>query len=112
MKFNSDKYNGFIVKSKSGSIITFSCDARGIYVKDPRPNEECCHNMVEGFTDKEVERAKQCQKFLHDLDVPSYSDLKSTTRMNLIKNNPVITEDVKLAEDVFGKDVSVLKGTL
>ena len=30
--------------------------------------------------------------------------------MHLIKNNPAITEDMKLAEDVFGKDVSVLKG--
>ena len=63
VKFDSKKYNGFIVTSKSGSLMTFTCDDRGIYVKDPRPNEESCQNMVEGFTDREVKRKKNAGSY-------------------------------------------------
>ena len=88
----------------------FTCDERGLYVKDKKPQVDWCMVMVEEFTDRQVERAQQCRKLLHDLDAPSYADLGRAIQMNLIKNNPVIFQDIKLAEDVFGKDISVLKG--
>ena len=67
-------------------------------------------NRVEGYTRREVLRAKRCRKLLHDLSAPSYADINKMIRMNLIKNCPVGCADVKLAQEIFGKDVAVLKG--
>ena len=41
---------------------------------------------------------------------PTTTDLKSMLRMNLIKNSEITSEDVNLAEKVFGPDVGALKG--
>ena len=65
---------------------------------------------VEGFTQREVERAKKCHKLLHDLPAPSCAGLKKLLRMNIINNCPVLHEDVELAMKIFGRDVAVLKG--
>ena len=37
-------------------------------------------------------------------------DLKALIRMNLIRNNPVTTKDINLAEKVYGPDVGTRKG--
>ena len=42
-------------------------------------------NRVEGYTRREVLRAKRCRKLLHDISAPSYAYLKKMIRMNLIK---------------------------
>jgi hypothetical protein len=38
--------------------------------------------------------------------------MKAIIWMNAIKNNPVTTEDVDIAEKIFGPDVSTLKGKM
>ena len=68
------------------------------------------HTTVEGFTEREVMRAKRCRKLLHDLSAPSYNDLKALLRQNIVKNCPVSFEDVDLATRIFGKDSSIIKG--
>ena len=109
VKFDSEVYNGFVIKCKDGKVITFSCSSRGMYVKDDPPKSARIFNSIEGFIDREVVRAKTCRKLVHDLDGLSYDSLLATIQMNLIKNNLVITKDVKLTEDIFGRDVSILK---
>ena len=37
VKFDSEKYNGFIIKCKNGKLMTFTCGERSIYVKDGKP---------------------------------------------------------------------------
>ena len=44
------------------------------------------------------------------MGTPSVSDLKAMLRMNVIGNNPVTTEDFKIAEKNFGPDIGALKG--
>jgi hypothetical protein len=44
------------------------------------------------------------------LGCPSDEDLKKILKMNFIKDFPVIEEDVDLAENIFGKDIAILKG--
>ena len=44
------------------------------------------------------------------MGTPTVTDLKSTIRMNLIKNSKVTTGDVNLAEKAFGPDVGSTKG--
>ena len=41
---------------------------------------------------------------------PTAEDLKAMLRMNLIKDCEVKTEDVNLAEKVYGPDVGAIKG--
>ena len=53
---------------------------------------------IEGYTTREVESAKRARKLYQSLGCPSISALKSLIRMNAIKNCPVSTEDVTLAE--------------
>ena len=78
--------------------------------EDEAENVEVHATEVEGFTQREVDQAKKCRKLLHDLLAPSYADLRKVLRMNLLKNCPVSSDDVKLAQKIFGKDVAVLKG--
>ena len=35
--FDSEKHNGFIIKLKTGQVLTFTCDERGIYTRDLKP---------------------------------------------------------------------------
>ena len=78
--------------------------------EDEAEHGEVHTTEVEGFTQREVDRAKKCRKLLHDLSAPSYADLRKLLRMNLLKNCPVSHENVVLAQRIFGKDVAVLKG--
>ena len=65
---------------------------------------------IEGYTTHEVESAKRARKLYQSLGCPSISALKSLIQMNTIKNCPVTTEDVTLAEKIYGPDPSNLKG--
>ena len=47
---------------------------------------------------------------LATLGSPSVQDLKAAIRMNAIANNPVTTEDVNIAEAIYGVDLGTLKG--
>jgi hypothetical protein len=43
-------------------------------------------------------------------DSPSIKDFKGITRINCIKDNPVTTEDIEIAETIFGPEIGVLEG--
>ena len=46
----------------------------------------------------------------HMLGAPTYRNLKMTIMQNIIHNFPVTVEDIEVAENIFGPDVSILKG--
>ena len=55
-------------------------------------------------------KAKQARDLFHALGTPSINDFKAIIRMNTINNNPVTTDDIKIAEKTFGPDIGTLKG--
>ena len=65
---------------------------------------------VEGFTRRQIERAQQARKFYHDLNAENVANVKSFIRSNQAKNVEVTTEDMNLAERIFGLDVPNTKG--
>ena len=65
---------------------------------------------IEGFTQREIERAKRARKFYHDLNAESVENVKVFIRSNLARNVPVSSEDMDLANKVFGTDVPSCKG--
>jgi hypothetical protein len=62
------------------------------------------------YTDHQVDRAKKAQELYHALGTPSIKDFKAIIMMNAIDNNSVTTEDINLAEKIFGPDIGSLKG--
>ena len=61
-------------------------------------------------TPREIKRAKQARDLLATLGSPSIQDLKTALATNAIANVPVTTQDVDLAERVFGPDLGTVKG--
>jgi hypothetical protein len=54
-------------------------------------------------------RARKARSLYHAMGTPTVDDLKAMIRMNLIRNNQVTTEDVKLAEQAYGSDIGTIK---
>ena len=73
-------HNGFTVHMKDGRKKIFTVDRIGLYVGDEVP-ADCCMNLnineVEGYTPREVQRARQCRKIFHDLGSTSPSQIQS-----------------------------------
>ena len=61
-------------------------------------------------TPREIKKAKMARDLLAALGTPSIADLKKIISMNAISNLPVKTEDIDLAERIFGPDIGTLKG--
>ena len=85
------------------------------YVENKNTNNTgvCLHTnatQVEGYTNRQVVRADRARKLYHMLGAPTIANLKAVLRQNLLRNCPVTTEDVNLAEEIFGPDISTLKG--
>ena len=76
----------------------YSDDESDDHSEDEAEHGKVHDTKVEGFTQREVDRAKKCRKLLHDLSAPSYADLRKLLRMNLLKNCPVNHDDVKLVQ--------------
>ena len=114
---DSDRSNCFYVIDKNGMTVKFPC-VNDLYVCSPdKPvnwralrSEINMSTDVEGFTQREVDRARAARKFYHDMNAENISNMKTFIRTNQAKNIPIATEDFALAERVFGKDVPTCKG--
>ena len=62
------------------------------------------------YTNRQIERAKAAREYVHAMGTPSIPDLLAMIRMNLVKDCPITTEDVRLAEKIYGPDVGTIKG--
>ena len=112
--FDSNVENAFIVHTHTG-IKKFSCNEMGLYLYTPPKKKGV--SMIQSVEDNkamhtpaQVKKAKTARDLLIALGSPSTKDLKIAIRTNAIRNNPVTTEDVDLAEMIFGKDLGTIKG--
>ena len=97
-----------------GRILDFAASDNGIYRYDNSKKDFCFVETVEEnkkfYTDRQIERAKTARKLSQAIGNPSTKDFRALIQMNLIRNCPVTEEDIKIAEKVFGKDITTLKG--
>lgn len=116
--YDSEAEDAFIVHLPD-KLVKFSKTSEGLYAFKPsklsRSVEHQSHvttleENVKFYSPRQFERAKQARDFYHAMGTPSIQDIKAIIRMNLIKDNPITTEDVDLAERIFGPDVGALKG--
>ena len=61
------------------------------------------------YTQRQFDRAKRARKLQQMLGCTT-DTLKHVLRQNIIKNCPVTSEDVGIAEKIFGRDIGLLKG--
>jgi hypothetical protein len=65
---------------------------------------------MQGYTMREVERARLAQKIQGMLGFPSNQDFKKMVEGNQLVNCPITTKDIINAENIFGRNVGCLKG--
>ena len=63
-------------------------------------------------TPNELKRADRARELLYALGAPTIKDFKFLTRTNMISNNPVTEEDIKLAVKIYGPEIAILKGKM
>ena len=126
--YDSEKEDAFMVHANEG-IIKFTRTLDGLYAyrpstkfksqvaeskKDTLPQLNNVVTSVEenkrGYTQRQFENAKQARRLYHIVGCPTVTNFKHILRQNIIKNCPVTTEDVNIAEKIFGGDIGTLKG--
>jgi hypothetical protein len=115
--FDSEKEDAFIVHTDDGNM-KFKCNPEGLYTFEVSDNylkmENHLINTVNenrvGYTQRQFEQAKKARELYHIVGTPTIETFKTLLKMNAIRNCPVMTEDVNIAEKIFGPDMSSLKG--
>jgi hypothetical protein len=116
--YNSNTEDAFIVylPDKQGK---FTKTEQGLYIFKPKIDNtrnvatQFLNTVEENktfFTRQQIKKARRARELYHALGTPSPADFKAIIRMNLITNNPVTQEDIEISEQIFGKDISSLKG--
>ena len=119
--YDTREEDAFIVHLETKKV-KFVKDQNGLYIYRPKilidDNEVRLHHQFVTtldenktfYTSRQFDRAKRARDLYHSLRTPTVSDFKAIIRINAIKDNPVTTEDIELAEKIFGPDIGTLKG--
>ena len=117
--YDSAKEDAFIVHVK-GKQLKFKRTKNGLYQYEVPPSYKTnleISNVIDtvaenrmGYTQRQFDRAKLARKLYHTIGTPTVSSFKAALRGNMIKNCPVTSKDVQIAEEIFGPSVSSLKG--
>jgi hypothetical protein len=119
ISFDSEKEDAFIVHMDKGNM-KFKCNPKELYTfevsykylkKENHLIKTVKENRV-GYTQRQFEQAKRARELYHIVGAPTIETFKTLIKMNAIRNCPVTTEDVNIAEKIFGADMSSLKGKL
>ncbi|MGL5934526.1 MAG: hypothetical protein ACRCZI_02770, partial [Cetobacterium sp.] len=86
----------------------------GLHVHVPKQTDKVFVNTVaenkEGYSKRQLKAAGRARELYAKLMYPSLKDFKWAVMSNQIKNCPVTVEDINVAQSVWGKDISALKG--
>lgn len=113
--YDSGKEDAFIVHLSNDKAVRFNRLHNNLYVFKPsiKTQVQLLNTVEENktfFTQRQFERAKRARDLYHALGTPSVNDFKAMLRMNTIIGNPVTTEDIVMAEQIFGTDIGRIKG--
>ncbi len=62
------------------------------------------------FSKRQVECAEVMRELYETIGFPSLKDFKHIVSTNMTKDNPVLVEDIKVMEKIYGPNEYVLKG--
>ena len=83
---------------------------KGFDVRNNKTPADCHATSIEGFTQREVERAQAARKFYHDLNAESVENVNFLIQSNQARNVPITTEFMNLAEKVLVWMYSTVRG--
>ena len=105
VEFNFGEEDAFLVHTPR-KLVKFMKRKENLYVFKPNGKVNLAMNTVEEnkrfHTPSQVVQAKLARKFMASLAYPSIQDLQSVIKVNLLKDNKVMEDDIKLAEQIFG----------
>jgi hypothetical protein len=115
---DSSNEDAFVVHISDTKQVRFTRLGNYLYVYKPPMKNNLIKaqllNIVEEnknfYTQRQFDRAKQARDLYHALGTPSINDFKAMMRMNSITKNPITTEDIQIAEKIFGGDIGSIKG--
>ena len=110
IKFEANDEGLYIYKPSNGFLEKVAQERHANKLAGVSFNLKTLTNKKEGFNNRQVMRATRAREFYHQVGAPSIEMLKIAIRQNLFKNCPVTTEDIILADKLFGPDISTLKG--
>ena len=121
--------NAFYVHMDNGLMVKFSRDKNNLCLNKPTQcflnkvaktkgrdkaagvsNVLTLKEIMEGFLAKEIQDARLARKLYNIAGTPSGRALKYLIQSNTVKNNPVTLKDVKVADEIFGRQPSIIKG--
>ena len=132
--YDSRKEDAFVVHKKD-HVVKFTRTAENVYAHTPSQDLKDEITRLKGmsnpvakvavshlidtvagnktkYTDCQVDRATQARRAYHIAEAPTVENFKKLLQGNFIKNCPITTQDIELAEKIFGPDMSALKGKL
>jgi hypothetical protein len=84
-------------------VQTGSEDAANVFVQTVRQN-------YEGYTKREILRAKEARRAMGMIGYPSEQDFKGIVSANMIRNCPINVKDITNAREMWGRDLASLRG--
>jgi hypothetical protein len=119
VEFDSKEGNRFIVTKQDGKENVFRVSANGLYYYDTQAARNNEHAAVlvttvnenkTRYTKAEVDQADIARALQQKLGHVSTADFVHIVNNNLLPNCPVTKRDIMAAEDIYGKDLGILKG--
>ena len=111
-----------MVHKSGNNVVKFLEHEGGLYFHDlaKRKNEiekvvldqvvETVKDNKKPFTDRQVREAVRARRVYSMIGRPSTTDYKNMITGNLLKNCPVIVDDIRNTDKIFGPDVAAIKG--
>ena len=62
------------------------------------------------FSKRQIKQAKKVLEILFALGLPTYKDLKRLIDNNGLRDSPISSKDIDIAEQIYQKEESTLKG--
>jgi hypothetical protein len=113
VRYDSTTGDQLIVLKPDKDVI-FAASSNGLYYHDTTNRAIVMVNTIkvtmEGFADREFERAKAARRALGFVGYPSPRDFKNMVRSTMIKNCTVIPSDIDNAHKLFGDGIATLRG--
>jgi hypothetical protein len=115
VKYDSEGGNKFTVVKPDNDVV-FEQSSAGLYYHDIGSRVFVMVNTIkenrEGFTRRELDRAKEARCALALVGYPPPKDVMNMVRSDMIKNCPISPTDITNAHKLCGPDIATLKGKI